>query len=445
MGCIDSALVLMVIHRTISQVEIDERDRKDYFSPSTGLFAGYCESIISRYGLHHPGTILNREVADIHYDTHPDFSPPSSGGRGEEKDTKIFTVTTTTGEIFYSRAVVLAIGPGRNKILPFQPSEEERQGCCHSTEIGVFPSPNVQRKIQQRRETNVVVVGGGLSSAQIVDMAIRKGVSRVWFLMRSDFKGMPFPSLPYKVGLKLMANDVVKHFDIGLSWMGKFKNFEKAAFWSADTDEGMPCPNPTLPNQTNTTNQCKERLEKIKIARNGGSITPLYQKILKHHASRNRLSTHTRTTLTSHTYSPHTNTWTLTTDPPIPSLPPVDYIYFATGMGMDVTQLPMLQRMHSDYPIECKQGLPCLTDDLMWQPNLPLFATGRLAALRLGPGAPNLEGARLGAERVAWGLEEMFGGEEDDEEGNRENGGLGKSRECFCGLGNRYAELEVDL
>lgn len=31
----------------------------------------------------------------------------------------------------------------------------------------------------------------------------------------------------------------VKHFDIGLSWMGKFKNYEKAAFWSADTDEGM--------------------------------------------------------------------------------------------------------------------------------------------------------------------------------------------------------------
>lgn len=64
----------------------------------------------------------------------------------------------------------------------------------------MFPSLNVQRKIQQRRETNVVVVGGGLSSAQIVDMAIRKGVSRVWFLMRSDFKGMSL-LLPYKMNL----------------------------------------------------------------------------------------------------------------------------------------------------------------------------------------------------------------------------------------------------
>lgn len=196
------------LNRTISQVEIDERDRKDYFSPSTGLFEDYCSSIISRYGLNQPGTILHREVADIKYDTHPDFP-------AEEN---IFTVTTTTGDTFYARAVVMAIGPGRTKILPFQPSDEEKQGCCHSTEIKDFPSPNVRHKIQQRRQTNIVVVGGGLSSAQIVDMAVRKGVSKVWFLMRSDFK--------------------VKHFDIGLSWMGKFKNYEKAAFWSADTDEG---------------------------------------------------------------------------------------------------------------------------------------------------------------------------------------------------------------
>lgn len=47
----------------------------------------------------------------------------------------------------------------------------------------------MQRKIRQRKETNVVVVGGGLSSAQIADMAIRKGITRVWLLMRSEFKG----------------------------------------------------------------------------------------------------------------------------------------------------------------------------------------------------------------------------------------------------------------
>lgn len=177
----------LTVTRTISQVEIDERDRKDYFSPSTGLFADYCSSIISRYGLDQPGIIQHSEVADIHYDFHPELSP----------NNKIFTITTVPAEgadseeVFHARAVVLAIGPGRTKIFPFQPAtEEEKNGCCHSTEIRQFPSPNVQRKIKQRRETNVVVVGGGLSSAQIADMAIRKGISKVYLLMRSEFKGV---------------------------------------------------------------------------------------------------------------------------------------------------------------------------------------------------------------------------------------------------------------
>ncbi|EAW09646.1 FAD binding domain protein [Aspergillus clavatus NRRL 1] len=371
----------------MGETEIDERDRKDYFSPSTGLFADYCASIVERYGLNAPGMILQREVGDIQYDYDDEISPYE----------KIFTVTASDGSRFYSRAVVLAIGPGKTKMLPFELSADERMGACHSTEIRAFPSPNVKRKMQQREETNVVVVGGGLSSAQIVDMAVRKGVTKVWFIMRSDFK--------------------VKHFDFGLTWVGKFKNYEKAAFWSADTDD--------------------ERLEMIKVARNGGSITPRYQKIVKQHAARNRVSIHTRTVICDKEYCPLTQTWRLTTDPPIPDLPPIDYIYFATGMKCDVQEMPLLQRMHRDYPIETKQGLPCITDDLMWQPGVPLFVTGRLASLRLGPAAPNLEGARLGAERIAWAMEDVLGRKEaeDDE--------VGRSRQCFCGLGNRYAELSV--
>ncbi|KAL2796830.1 hypothetical protein BJX66DRAFT_123387 [Aspergillus keveii] len=376
--------------KVIGDTEIDERDRKDYFSPSTGLFRDFCGSLTERYGLDAPGLIREGEVVDVRFDYFDEI----------DQTEKVFMVKTKNGDTFYARAVVLAIGPGGRKIMPFSLTAEEAEGACHSGEIRGFPSPNVKRKIHQRKETNVVVVGGGLSSAQIVDMAIRKGVTKVWFLLRSDFK--------------------VKHFDITLSWMGKFKNYEKAVFWSADTDE--------------------ERMEMIKTARNGGSITPRYQKILREHAARRRVSIHTRTAIVSKEYCPVAKTWRLVTDPPIPGLPDIDYMYFATGMHMDVTELPMLQQMHQDYPIETIQGLPCLTDDLMWQADVPLFLTGRLAALRLGPGAPNLEGARLGAERIAWSMEEVlgnaaFGKEETDEQE------VDMSRECFCGLGNRYAGL----
>ncbi|RMJ27783.1 FAD binding domain protein [Aspergillus sp. HF37] len=361
------------------EVEIDERDRKDYFAPSSALFADYSASIVERYGLDLPGLVVKGEACDIQY---------GDDGNG----LRVFSVRTTDGREFYARAVVLAIGPGRTKIYPFPLSDEEKTASSHSSEIGCFPSPRVQGMIQQRRASNVVVVGGGLTSAQIVDLAVRRGVTRVWHLMRSDVK--------------------VKHFDIALPWMGKFKNYEKAAFWSADTDE--------------------ERLEKIQAARNGGSITPHYLKILKQHVARRRVSIHPRTVISERRYCPDTQTWQLTTDPPIPDLPAVDHIYFATGVKSDVNELPLLQRMQREYPIETKQGLPCITDDLMWQADVPLFVTGRLAALRLGPGAGNLEGARMGAERVTWGVEETLEGG-----GNEMETGL----DCLCGMGNRYERL----
>lgn len=168
--------------------EIDERDRKDYYSPSTDLFTDYCNSIINRYNLDGQGQILKQEITGITYDFLPE--------RGDVpvSNSKIFTLTSSTGQKFYSKAVVLAIGAGGagiSKILPWKPSTEEEgaSACCHSMEIKTFPSPNVKNKIRRRQQTNVVVVGGGFSSAQIVDMAIRKGVTKVWFLMRSDMKG----------------------------------------------------------------------------------------------------------------------------------------------------------------------------------------------------------------------------------------------------------------
>lgn len=177
-----------------------------------------------------------------------------------------------------------------------------------------------------------------------------------------------------------------------------------------------------------------ERLEMIKTARNGGSITPRYTRIVKKHVTQNRASIHTRTEIASHKYNPETQTWTLTTDPPIPNLPPIDYIYFATGARSDVREMPLLSNINAEYPIEVIEGLPCLTDDLMWRDDVPLYITGRLGALRLGPGAPNLEGARLGAERIAWSLEEILQKDRD----------IGDHCEGFCGLGNRYASLVGD-
>jgi pyruvate/2-oxoglutarate dehydrogenase complex dihydrolipoamide dehydrogenase (E3) component len=93
------------------------------------------------------------------------------------------------------------------------------EGYCHSMQLIKFPPLHVKTKIKEKTPTNMVVVGGGLTSIQIADLAIQRGVSRVHLLMRGDLK--------------------VKYFDLDLDWVAKFRNFNQAAFWSADTDEGM--------------------------------------------------------------------------------------------------------------------------------------------------------------------------------------------------------------
>lgn len=158
--------------------EIDERDRKDYYSPGTDFFLDYCNSVASRYGLDKPGQILQGEVEEISFDTVPHLPVTD----------KIFTVTTTDGNIFHSRAVVLATGPGNEKSYPWRMSPEEEKGASHIFDIKTLPSPNVKERIKNHQETNVLVIGGGLTSAQISDVVIRRGATKVWLLMRSDLK-----------------------------------------------------------------------------------------------------------------------------------------------------------------------------------------------------------------------------------------------------------------
>lgn len=199
-------LVLLTPIRAHSEVVVDERDRKDYFTPSRPLFSEHCECIVDRYGLR-DGLIKQEQVQDIEYGYVRDVSDID----------KVFTLRTNNG-VHHARVVVLAVGPAN---APNIPGINPEQGCpqmCHTMQIQQFPDPVVSAKLKAKKQTNVLVVGGGLTSAQISDMAVRKGITKVWHLMRGPCK--------------------VKPFDVDLAWLGKFRNIEQAAFWSADTDEG---------------------------------------------------------------------------------------------------------------------------------------------------------------------------------------------------------------
>ncbi|EGP82971.1 uncharacterized protein MYCGRDRAFT_97150 [Zymoseptoria tritici IPO323] len=376
-------------------ITIDERDRKDYFAPPSDVFKDYCNFIAKRYSLLDKDLIQQASMSDIEYDYIPQLSA----------DEKLFTVRTEDST-FYARSVVLSVGAGNAPCIPKPFPQNGCPAACHAFQPLDAP---LRERLRKRMPTNVLIIGGGLTSAQIADRSIRQGATKVFHIMRGPMK--------------------VKPFDVDLSWMGKFRNHEKASFWSADTDE--------------------ERAELVKSARGGGSITPRYAKILHQHVASGRLTLHTHTTVASHSYSPLTGTHTLITEPPISSLPEFHFIYFATGVQSDYQTLPYLQTMLAKYPMESIDGLPALTEDLMWDEDVPLFMTGKFAALRLGPGAGNLEGARIGAERIAWAMPDVLrkgsGGVYHSEAGEEEKEGVQSGGYRYAaGIGSRYESLAVE-
>ncbi|KAJ2977400.1 hypothetical protein NUW58_g7822 [Xylaria curta] len=364
---------------------IDERDRKDYYVPSTPLFFSHCECVADRYQLN-DDMISQEQVEDICYDYVREFSD----------EQKIFSVKTNKG-CHYGKIVVLAIG-GNPPRIPSPLTTEEMEGATHAMHIKTFPPSYVQQRIAAKVETNVLVVGGGLTSAQIADLAIRRGVTNVWLIMRGPLK--------------------IKHFDIGLEWVGKFRNIEHAQFWNSESIE--------------------ERYEKVMSARNGGSITPYYKKIVETHISAGRLSMLLHTTISEKKWDPVSKTWTVSLKGERQDLPPIDHIYYATGVETDFQSLPCLQSLCRDYPVENCGGFPCITEKMTWRDDVPLFVAGRFAALQLGPGAHNLIGARIGADRIAWSIQEMLGTEEG---GDRDNWTQDKFN-YLTGRGSRFDALE---
>ncbi|KAL1794852.1 hypothetical protein ACET3X_006668 [Alternaria dauci] len=156
--------------------------------------------------------------------------------------------------------------------------------------------------------------------------------------------------------------------------------------------------------------QLTKRFDMIMQARNGGSMTPRYRKILDSYVARRKIELHNYTKLHCVSWEQSSKTWAceVSSAESTFKLPPVDYMVFATGIQSDIRTIPYLQSIQRQYPIKSIGGLPCLNEDLMWDDNVPLFITGRLAGLQLGPGAPNLVGARVGAERIAWNVDEAL-------------------------------------
>lgn len=368
--------------------------------------------------------VRNENVMDITYGYVEELS----------ESMKLFKITTNNST-HYAKTVVLALG-GNPPSIPKPAAPDAAAALTHAMQIRDIPCPRVRAKIESKKPTNIVIVGGGLTSAQLSDLAVRRGVSKVYLLMRGPLK--------------------VKPFDVGLEWVGKFRNFEQAAFWTADDHE--------------------ERWGKILAARNGGSITPPYKKLLDKLIAKGKVELLLYTTIVEQVWDAEKAVWKVSIStsaassasmhaaPPSPPasdseddsttaqgeekcasrcLPPIDHIYMATGVPCTLDGVPCLQSLRRDFPIESCGGLPCITEDMAWREDVPLYITGRLAALQLGPGGGNLIGARTGAERVSWAVQDLLRAEEKEGSGS---GGDGNSDrfDYLTGRCSRFAALSCE-
>lgn len=349
-------------------IDINMRDYRDYYRPSTKFFHDFCNDIVERYNL--GSRIRKDKVVSLSYGDIEIME--------ENRFVTGFIVKTASGQTYGCQNCVVASGHDGHINYPLpgikdvNPSLEQ---ACHTTHLFTrkvsFPPPVITNKLAQKESTSIVIVGGGLTSAQLAHISCNLGI-KVTLLLRSFIK--------------------IKHFDFHLDWVTKYKNLKKSSFYMLDTDE--------------------ERLQLIHDSREGGLMNPEYYKKLQKHVSKGMLQILDYSSIKMSEHGE--DGWNLTIEEKRPDKEvrefelKTDYICCATGIRPDVAGLDFMQPIVKDYPIDFVGGLPCLTDDLRWNEELPLYMVGKNAALRVGPTSANLDGARLGAERVGWKIQDEY-------------------------------------
>lgn len=151
------------------------------------------------------------------------------------------------------------------------------------------------------------------------------------------------------------------------------------------------------------------RLEMLKSARQGGSITPPYQKLLASHESAGRLQILTHTEISSASWDQEAQEWNLTFKRTLPSIKngrnskispsssestkegerveetqeKVSFCVAATGAHLDFTSLPFMKEIKERHPLRVVGGLPVLTEDLQWGKELPYFMIGAASGMQV--------------------------------------------------------------
>ena len=234
----------------------------------------------------------------------------------------------------------------------------------------------------------LLVVGCGLSGAQLACEALRLGWARVTLLCRGDV--------------------TVRPFDIAEEWVRRHH-----------CSELQPCEK-----RFYGASNFAERRAILARTRSGGSITPTLRSELVRLCATGRLEVWQRAFVEHADWSEERHEWCVRVhsccvapgDTGAPALPPLidfgttptqpdvvvaaDAIWLATGHANDAAAVAALDTLRRVRPQTLHSGLPELTPELRWDRHTHVYVAGALAALQLGPDALNLAGAGLSASRI---------------------------------------------
>uniref|UniRef100_A0A3B3Z593 Uncharacterized protein n=1 Tax=Poecilia mexicana TaxID=48701 RepID=A0A3B3Z593_9TELE len=304
---------------------------------------------------------------------------------------RIIPVTGDTKGMGEEQEVVLATGPTRvqmSNVPEWAKSIEESfpEGRLQHTVHLMHKLSNSKQRLQEmdcqgQEETSsgqvcetgqrVMVVGGGLTSAHVVSIALQQGADHVTWVMRKHLQ--------------------LKQFDVGdvESLVGRYSHVE----------HGIKMDGQAYLRQFYNERSLHKRLAMIRQARKGGAITPEAYIHLQPFIQSGQVELKTFCQVNEASWCYRSQSWNL-------SLSTGDHwtgdrIWLATGCKLDVKQDPLLSDVMKHFPIQVIDGWPCILESLQWTEGCPLYLMGQYSALQVGPHAVNLAGGQAASVRIA--------------------------------------------
>nr|XP_015808975.2 uncharacterized protein zgc:113276 [Nothobranchius furzeri] len=310
---------------------------------------------------------------------------------GSRRRVKYFQVHLQDGKILKARRVVMATGPTRAQMsnIPTWVKHIEEmypeERLQHTVRL-MHQKPNYKQNL---KETNgqkqskdlfsgvceagqrVMVVGGGLTSAHVVSLALQQGAGQVTWVMRKHLQ--------------------LKQFDVGdvESLVGRYSHVE----------HGIKLDGQAYLRQFYNERSLHKRLTMIRQARKGGAITPEAYVHLQPFIQNGQVELKTFCQVNEASWCYRTQTWNLSLSSG--DRWTGDTIWLATGCKLDVRQDPLLSEVMREFPIQVIDGWPCITDGLKWTEDCPLYLMGQYSALQVGPHAVNLAGGQAASMRIS--------------------------------------------